>query len=192
VLGLRKPKPQSPQLHLSSPLQRDQLLWLLGSMCQLFRVPLDARLILQHYPPPHSVGSLCDAAQALGFRLREEALSRDGLRAHNLPAIALSRKAGQGPALILKTDGERVLLFRAGSEAGETIGAEEFQSQFEPVLLAIERPEKQGRRADDGSPSDSARLVSAPCSSTSCRRCAGPSTRRRASAEVGDSQIFDW
>jgi subfamily B ATP-binding cassette protein HlyB/CyaB len=156
VLGLRKPKPQPPQLHLHSPLQRDHLLWMLGSMCQLFRVPFDARLILQHYPPPYTVGSLCDAAQALGFRLREQALSRGGLRAYNLPAMALSRKAGQGPALILKTDGERVLLFRAGSEAGETVGAEEFQSQFEPMLFALERPEKQGRRADDGSPSDSA------------------------------------
>jgi subfamily B ATP-binding cassette protein HlyB/CyaB len=158
VLGLRKPKPkpQSPQLHLPAPLQRDQFLWMLGSMCQLFRVPFDARLILQHYPPPYTVGSLCDAAQALGFRLREQALSRGGIRAYDLPAMALSRKADQGPALILKTDSERVLLFRAGSEAGETIGAEEFQSQFEPVLFALGRPEKQGRRADDGSPSDSA------------------------------------
>ncbi len=158
MLGLRKPKPkpQSPQLHLPAPLQRDQFLWMLGSMCQLFRVPFDARLILQHYPPPYTVGSLCDAAQALGFRLREQALSRGGIRAYDLPAMALSRKADQGPALILKTDSERVLLFRAGSEAGETIGAEEFQSQFEPVLFALGRPEKQGRRADDGSPSDSA------------------------------------
>ena len=156
MLGLRRPKPQSPQLNLSTPLGRDQLLWLLGSMCQLFRVPFDARLILQHYPPPYALGSLCDAAQALGFHLREQSQSPGGLRAHNLPAIALSRDPSQAPALVLKTDGERVLLFRAGSEAGQTIGAEEFQRQFEPVLLALERPQKQGRRADDGSPSDSA------------------------------------
>ncbi|HTS54140.1 MAG TPA: peptidase domain-containing ABC transporter, partial [Burkholderiales bacterium] len=155
MLGLRKPKPQSAQLYLATPLQRDHLLWMLGSMCQLFRVPFDAGLILQHYPPPYTVGSLCDAAQALGLRLREQTLSRDGLRSYNLPAVALSREAGQGPALVLKTDGERVLLFRAGSEGGETLGAEQFRSFFEPVLFGLERPEKQGRRADDGSPSDS-------------------------------------
>jgi len=156
VLGLRKPKPQSPQLNLSTHIERDQLLWILGSMCQLFRVPFDARLILQHYPPPYALGSLCDAAQALGFHLREQSQSRGGLRTHDLPAVALSRDPAQAPALVLKTDGERVLLFRAGSEAGQTIGAEEFQRQFEPVLLVLERPQKQGRRADDGSPSDSA------------------------------------
>jgi ATP-binding cassette, subfamily B, bacterial HlyB/CyaB len=155
VLGLRKPKPQSPQLNLSSPIERDQLLWILGSMCQLFRVPFDARLILQHYPPPYALGSLCEAAQALGFHLREQSQSRGALRTHDLPAIALSRDPAQAPALVLKTDGERVLLFRAGSETGQTIGADQFQRQFEPVLLVLERPQKQGRRADDGSPSDS-------------------------------------
>ena len=48
------------------------------------------------------------------------------------------------------------MLFRAGSEAGQTVGLDEFQRQFGPVLLALERPPRQGRRADDGSPSDSA------------------------------------
>jgi len=151
-----KPRPPQPQLHLSAPLQRDELLWMLGSVCQLFRVPFDAQLVLQHYPPPYTVGSLCDAVHALGFRLREQAVSRVGLQAHNLPAVALSRRAGERPALILKTDGERVLLFRAGSQSGETVDSERFRNQFEPVLLTLERAEKQGRRADDGSPSDSA------------------------------------
>lgn len=158
MLGSLKSKPESPQpqVRLSAPLQREQLLWMLGSICQLFRVPFDARLVVQHYPPPYTVGSLCDAAHALGFRVREQPVSRGGLQTHDLPAVALGRRDGEAPALLLKTDGERVLLFRAGAQSGETLSSEQFGNRYEPVLLALERAEKQGRRADDGSPSDAA------------------------------------
>jgi ATP-binding cassette, subfamily B, bacterial HlyB/CyaB len=156
VLGLRKRKPQSQSFDLTTPLTRDQLLWMLGSACQLFRVPFDPRLILQHFPPPYTLSSLWEAAQALGFRLREQGSPRGGVRSYSLPAVALSREAEHGPALVLKTDGERVLLFRPGSDTGQTIAAEEFQSQFQATLFALERPEKQGQRADDNGPSDSA------------------------------------
>ena len=156
VLGLLKRKPQSSPIDLKTPLERDQFLWMLGSLCQIFRVPFDARLILQNYPPPYSLGSLWEAAQALGFHLREQGLPRGGMRGYSLPAVALSRDAQLGPALVLKTDGERVLLFRAGSEAGQTLPVAEFHAQFQEMLFALERPEKQGRRADDGSPADSA------------------------------------
>ncbi len=156
MLGLRKSKPKSQPLDLNTTLERDQLLWMLGSLCQVFRVPFDARLILQHFPPPYTLGSLWEAAQALGFRFREQRLPRGGVRSYSLPAVALSREPAHGPALVLKTDGERVLLFRAGSDAGQTMTAAEFQSQFQATLFALERPEKQGRRAEDGSPSESA------------------------------------
>jgi len=157
VLGLLKSKPRSQPQALTTPLERDQLLWMLGSLCQLFRVPFDARLILQHFPPPYSLASLHEAAEALGFLLREQRVpKKGGVRGLSLPAMALGRAPEHGLALILKTDAERVLLFRAGSEAAETMTASEFESQFEPVLFALERPEKQGRRAEDGGPSDSA------------------------------------
>ena len=47
MLGLLKSKPKSlqPQLRLSASLGRDELLWMLGSICQLFRVPFDAQLV---------------------------------------------------------------------------------------------------------------------------------------------------
>jgi len=70
VLGFRKRKTSSSVL--PAAIETDHLLWSLGSLCQLFRVPFDARLILQRFPPPYSVASVCEAAQALGFRIREE------------------------------------------------------------------------------------------------------------------------
>ena len=156
MFGLRRPKSQSPQLDLSLPLERERLLWLLGSICQLFRVPFESRLILQHYPPPYVLGSLIEAAQGLGFQVREQVRPAGGMAAHHLPAIAPCRDPSQAPALVLKTDGARILLFRAGSDTAQTVGIEDFEHQFEGVLLSLDRSQRQGRRADDGSPSDSA------------------------------------
>ena len=158
MFGLRKSatKPKADQALLGTPLERNPFLWLLGSLCQLHRVPFDPKLILQRFPPPFSVATLCEAAEALGFRLRQQQAGARGLRAYNLPAVALARGAQRMPALVLKTDGERVLLFRAGSEAAQTLTAGDFAEQFETATFSVERPEKQGRRAEDGSPFDSA------------------------------------
>jgi ATP-binding cassette, subfamily B, bacterial HlyB/CyaB len=156
VLGLRKPKPEPESVSLTTPLERNHLLWMLGSLCQLFRAPFDARLILQRFPPPYTLGTLCEAAQSLGFGLREQRVPRAGLKGCSMPAVALGREGRTAPALVLKTDGERVLLFRAGTDTAQTLTARDFENEFEPLLFALERPEKQGRRADDGGPSDSA------------------------------------
>lgn len=39
-------------MRLQGELKRDEALWLLGSLCGLFRIPFDASLIAQSYPPP--------------------------------------------------------------------------------------------------------------------------------------------
>lgn len=51
----------------------DAMLWLLGSLCNLHRIPFDAKLVAQDYPPPHDLGTLIDALRSLGF---QAALSR--------------------------------------------------------------------------------------------------------------------
>ena len=56
-------------------LARDQLLWLLGSLCQFHRIPFDSNLVLRNYPPPLSELTLLEAGRALGFRIRAAALT---------------------------------------------------------------------------------------------------------------------
>jgi subfamily B ATP-binding cassette protein HlyB/CyaB len=154
VLGFWK-RNKRPSV-LSTPIESDHLLWTLGSLCQLFRVPFDARLILQQFPPPYSMATLCQAAASIGFRLREQLIGRGGVKAYGLPAVALARQGGRAPALVLKSGADRVLLFQAGSEAPQTMTASQFESDYEPLLFSLERVEKHGRRAEDGDPSDSA------------------------------------
>jgi hypothetical protein len=48
--------------------KRDDVLWLLGSLCGLFRIPFDASLIGQDYPPAYSLATLHEAARALEIK----------------------------------------------------------------------------------------------------------------------------
>lgn len=58
---------------MSSQFPREDVVWLLGSLSQLHRIPFDPALILQQFPPPYSLVTLIEAARALGFRVGESA-----------------------------------------------------------------------------------------------------------------------
>lgn len=46
----------------------NEVVWLLGAACQLYRIPFDAKLLLEQHPPPHTIESLREALTAPGFR----------------------------------------------------------------------------------------------------------------------------
>ena len=53
-------------MRLQGEMKLDEALWLLGSLCGLLRIPIDASLIAQSYPPPYTILTLHEAARALG------------------------------------------------------------------------------------------------------------------------------
>ncbi|MBP3982652.1 peptidase domain-containing ABC transporter [Acidovorax sp. JG5] len=129
-----------------------ELLWLLGSLCNLYRTPFDPKLIEQEFPPPHSLATFHEAARALGFKTGQGTHPAEW-QALPLPAIAFLRAIPETESqpgvkalsvLILKTDGHKLLYFRAGSQAPETITADEAKLQFEPELILVAR-ETQGK-----------------------------------------------
>lgn len=129
-----------------------ELLWLLGSLCNLYRIPFDPKLIEQEFPPPHSLTTFHEAARALGFKTGQSAHPAEWQKLP-LPAIAFLRAVPDAesqagvkaiPVLILKTDGHKLLYFRAGSQAPETITVNEVTLQFEPGLILVAR-EMQGK-----------------------------------------------
>lgn len=137
-------------------LEYPELLWLLGSLCNLFRIPFDPKLIEQEFPPPYSLTTLHEAARALGFKTGHGTHPSDWQKLP-LPAVAFLRavpeidSAGELssdtkslPVLILKTDGHKLLYFRAGSQAPETITADEAKLQFETDLILVAR-DTQGK-----------------------------------------------
>jgi len=126
------------------------VLWLLGSLCSLcslYRIPFDPKLVEQDFPPPHSLATFHEAARALGFKTGHSSHPADWQKLP-LPAIAFLRAVPEAhadeavttiPVLILKTDGHKLLYFRAGSQAPETITVAEATTQFEPELILASR-----------------------------------------------------
>jgi hypothetical protein len=53
---------------LEGKMRREEVLWLLGSLSQLYRLPFDAGLVAQQFPPPYSLATFYEAARALGFK----------------------------------------------------------------------------------------------------------------------------
>jgi len=134
-------------------LEHEQVLWLLASLCGLNRVPFDAKLIRQNFPPPYSEITLFEAAEGLGFRLGSAKLNVRLLK--NLPSACIAflkegaipsgnaeergpdgtgKKGESNPqrmALILRADDERLLYFEAGSTRPQSVALHRAEELFE-------------------------------------------------------------
>ncbi len=76
---------------------RHHILWLIGSLSRLFRLPFDPQLIHQQFPPPYSRTSLLNALQALGFKVGEMVLDEKDIATLEripFPAIAFVQENG--------------------------------------------------------------------------------------------------
>lgn len=54
-----------------SPLEEvghQEVIWLLGSLSGLYRLPFDAALVSQEFPPPYSIATFHEAARSLGLK----------------------------------------------------------------------------------------------------------------------------
>jgi subfamily B ATP-binding cassette protein HlyB/CyaB len=146
---------------LPRELKSEELLWLLGSLSQLFRLPFDAALIAQQFPPPCTLAAFHEAARSLGFKTGACPLAGLDWQKLPLPAIAFQRQEPMTPAaspeniasnssastdsspsvplLILKADTQKLLCIRAGSPTPEILPVEELAGRLEPELLLVAR-----------------------------------------------------
>ncbi|HEX7055170.1 MAG TPA: peptidase domain-containing ABC transporter [Burkholderiales bacterium] len=109
--------------------QRD-FVWLVGSLCQLSRVPFDPALLLQRFSAPHGVRQLVEALQSLGFSTGEGLLARA-----SFPCIAFLSGEPRRPALVLRADAGKLLYFLAGSAAPQKCSLAD--ERFEPQALLV-------------------------------------------------------
>ncbi|HXV07900.1 MAG TPA: peptidase domain-containing ABC transporter [Burkholderiales bacterium] len=135
------------------------MLWVLGSLCQIYRIPFDAKLVLQRFAPPYTLATLCEAGESLGLAVGEWREVRTFAEVV-LPCVALVKAPGGHraandedtpaplvPALLLKSDGTRFLYFRAGSESGETAPVADFPLLFQPAMLSVGRAPQAANEA---------------------------------------------
>ena len=76
--------------------KREELLWLLASLCGLFRIPFAASLLAQSFPPPYTLNTVHEAARALGIKTGLRALS--GIDWHNIPLPAIAFELAAAPS----------------------------------------------------------------------------------------------
>ncbi len=115
------------------PLTRASLLWALGSYCRLSRLPFDAELLMQQFPPPYTTDTLIHAARSLGLVIRP--LLRGAGKLHRLacPFIAVcAGDDGSEPELVLviANDGDRLswLIPAEGQQASAS--RDEFAARY--------------------------------------------------------------
>lgn len=140
------------------------LVWMLGSLCQIHRIPFDAALVARQYPPPHSMATFIDAASAFGFKVGACDSAMHGVAALTFPLVARmlgpAADAGAGPdsatvgqsrglALIVKADDQRLLYFAAGSHTPETLPSTEFAQRFESRVWLVTREHANGVTDDE-------------------------------------------
>ncbi|TMQ78704.1 peptidase domain-containing ABC transporter [Candidatus Accumulibacter phosphatis] len=110
------------------------------------RLPFDASLIEQEFPPPYTLATFQEAARSLGLNTGKVALAGVDWQKLPLPAIAFLRPQPVAPEpikrpplliLILKADADKLLYFRTGSQTPETLPIAEATQWLEPELILV-------------------------------------------------------
>ncbi len=143
------------------------LLWALGSLCALHRMPFAAELVAREFPPPCTDATLVSAARAIGLRMRAVKLAPARVEQQVFPLLVVLK--GEGEEALRQAEGEReksaglslgivtaaadgqVVLFRAGSNTPQTLSIAEFSDVAgsvawlaAPQAEALSDPDKAG------------------------------------------------
>lgn len=138
-------------------LEKEDFLWVLASLCALLRVPFDRALTVRRHPPPLTLGALHEAARALGLQTSSEQRGDVDWPILPMPCVAFlaSDEAGMvriAPVVIAKFDDDRLLCFRPGVDAPETMTLAEAAAGFLPGLIVVGPPEFE--ELGSGNPDD--------------------------------------
>jgi subfamily B ATP-binding cassette protein HlyB/CyaB len=124
-------------LTTQAALLQGDFVWLIGSFCQLNRIPFDPALLLQRYPAPHSREQLAEAFASLGFKSGHWRFSVEKAGQVRLPCIAFLKGEEVKPAIVVKADIERLMYFEAGSQAPTVLPLAEAAERLEPDALLV-------------------------------------------------------
>ncbi len=138
------------------------LIWAMGSLCALNRVPFDAEILLKQFPPPCTTDTLIHAARALGFRFKQTQKSASLLHEVPVPCLALIAslrpkavepvEAPDTPepdvidvpqvpfntlALITNVSAERIQFFEAGTNTPSELSPYAFAERYLGVVYLV-------------------------------------------------------
>ena len=73
---------------LGEALSVPNLVWALGSLCAIHRIPFSAELLVKQFPPPYAHDTLILAARSLGFKTKYQSVRADKLHKQVFPCLA--------------------------------------------------------------------------------------------------------
>ncbi len=139
--------------------------WLVGSFAKLHRLPFDPALLLHRFPPPYELSTLIASLESVGCKVEQRRTKRiNDIQGLAIPYVAFLRcppqvdpslasappdpraanssgdEGGSGlsrAVLVAKSDGERMLYFRVGSDVPQFIDTKSFFEHFEPLVLTV-------------------------------------------------------
>jgi subfamily B ATP-binding cassette protein HlyB/CyaB len=134
-------------IQLAAEVAEADFAWLVGSLCQINRIPFDPALLLQRFPAPHSIHKFIDAVQSLGFRTGEGELAKAAF-----PCVGFVAGDAPRPAILVKRDSDRLLYFVAGSQAPQTAPVALLEKQFAQAVILVRREDAAESIGGDGAP----------------------------------------
>ena len=118
------------------------MLWLIGSLSRVFRIPFDPQLVRQQFPPPYSRTSLLNVLQALEFKVGEMELDEEGIATLEripFPVVAFVREDEDAPlvgrAAPVLSEPKRPDMVGAAHPTDELAGESDAPPPATPVLL---------------------------------------------------------
>ena len=133
-------------MHPETPIEAADLLWALASLCGVQRVPFDARLVLQQFPPPLDIATFMRAATALGLPVSSAPVAARDLRHALLPLVVLRRDGHRARlALVLSADAQTALVAERDAAARD-ISLGEFADRYALHALHVGAPKDEPSR----------------------------------------------
>ncbi len=162
---------------LAADLETRDFMWVVSALAQLFRIPLDAQMVAQAFPPPCDTLRLQAALADLGMQCALRHAEAQRLCKLPMPLVAFRREvsiqpgtpmsAGEGeateasadaapgliPLLVLQADAERLLVISPGDKEPRTLTLAEFGANHvsEIMLVAKREADAAAEEGDDGS-----------------------------------------
>ncbi|NOQ76373.1 MAG: peptidase domain-containing ABC transporter, partial [Methylococcaceae bacterium] len=156
---------------LSHNLQSGDVLWLMGSLCGLNRVPFNADLIAQEFPPPYTEVTLHEVAREMGFQTEQADLSTKVPAKLTVPMIAFLKPSDEYdeaqaslnqvtndenetpnlaiPVLVTTNQNQQLTYFRCGSQTPTSLPYKNISKILEQHIILVGREDVASNGAED-------------------------------------------
>jgi subfamily B ATP-binding cassette protein HlyB/CyaB len=130
------------------------VIWLLGSLCQLNRIPFSPELLLKEFPPPHGLPAALEAMRRLGFEANTRKARAARLEKLPVPFVALMESAPFSttprflPAIVLRIEADRILWCPAGSTTPQQTDFATFAAQYTGRVIQYRRRDEAPKDPD--------------------------------------------